>query len=430
MIRLFFALLLVGRLAAQQIPAKDRIVLVISLDGFPAYSLADPKLPVPMLRRLAREGAIAARMKTVNPTVTWPNHTTLVTGVAPAKHSVIYNGMAERDAEGTPVKVEPWRDKAEMVKVETVYDAAHAAGLTTAQMDWVAIYRAPTITWSFAEVPSPDGRTEQEMIAADLIGEKDVAEFRKGNITWRDEIWTKAAIHLIQKHRPNLMLLHLLNTDSMHHSYGPRTLAGNTALALADARVGEIHRALETAKLLDRTTFVIVSDHGFKTVKQNIHPNVLLKKMGLEQRVAMVPEGGTAMLYVRSQDVVQRLRTGFAGLEGVARVIGPEDYASLGLPAWSRASAVPDLVLAAKDGYSFSGGADGEVIVPVKSPQGAHGYLNSDPEMDAIFVASGYGIRPGTKLDEISNLDVAPTVAALLGVKLKAADGKPLPILK
>src|ERR1700760_4759988 len=60
---------------------KDRVVVVISLDGFPAYALKDPRLPIRTLRKLASEGAVAESMQPINPTVTWPNHTAIVTGV-------------------------------------------------------------------------------------------------------------------------------------------------------------------------------------------------------------------------------------------------------------------------------------------------------------------------------------------------------------
>jgi predicted AlkP superfamily pyrophosphatase or phosphodiesterase len=75
------------------IPAKDRIVVVISLDGFPAYAFEDPTLPTPTLWRLAREGAMAGGMRVSNPSVTWPNHTSMVTGVRPEKHGVLFNGL-------------------------------------------------------------------------------------------------------------------------------------------------------------------------------------------------------------------------------------------------------------------------------------------------------------------------------------------------
>ena len=87
---------------------------------------------------LAARGAVAKGMRSVNPTVTWPNHTSIVTGVTPAKHGVLFNGMLIRDP-GVPPRVEPWRDKKEMVRAPTLYDVAHEAGMTTAQVDCVAI---------------------------------------------------------------------------------------------------------------------------------------------------------------------------------------------------------------------------------------------------------------------------------------------------
>src|SRR5947199_10860059 len=93
---------------AQPMGDRTRHVIVISLDGFPASVLRDPKLPFPVLRKLMREGASAAGMKPVNPTVTWPNHTAMVTGVNTARHGVIYNGLPVRGGEGQPVRVEPW----------------------------------------------------------------------------------------------------------------------------------------------------------------------------------------------------------------------------------------------------------------------------------------------------------------------------------
>src|SRR5215217_5960314 len=75
---------------------KDRQVIVISIDGFPAFSFDDPNISLPTIKRLAKEGAIAQGMQTVNPAVTWPNHTAMVTGVPPARHGVLFNGMPIR----------------------------------------------------------------------------------------------------------------------------------------------------------------------------------------------------------------------------------------------------------------------------------------------------------------------------------------------
>src|SRR4029077_17064198 len=114
---------------------RERIVVVISLDGLPAYALQDARLPIPTLRKLAREGAVADSMQPVNPTVTWPNHTAIVTGVDTSEHQVLFNGILTRPATNARREIEPWRDKDVLVHSPTIYDAAHDAGLTTAQVD-------------------------------------------------------------------------------------------------------------------------------------------------------------------------------------------------------------------------------------------------------------------------------------------------------
>ena len=103
--------------------------MLISLDGFPAYLWRDETIPLPNLRRLAAEGAVADAMTISNPAITWPNHTTLVTGVPPQKHGVLYNGLVVRGGPGKPNAIEPWVDKSRLVRVPTVYDAAFNAGL-------------------------------------------------------------------------------------------------------------------------------------------------------------------------------------------------------------------------------------------------------------------------------------------------------------
>lgn len=107
-------------------------VIVISLDGFPAFALDGPKLPIPTLRKLMANG-VSGPMTAINPTVTWPNHTTMVTGVRADQHGLLANGTITRTGAWPPVKVDPLVAKTKMVHVPTVYDAAHQAGLTTAQ---------------------------------------------------------------------------------------------------------------------------------------------------------------------------------------------------------------------------------------------------------------------------------------------------------
>lgn len=429
--RLLLALVFTFSLAAAE---KNRHVIVVSLDGFATHTLRDPAVPFPVLRKMMAEGASAEAMIPINPTVTWPNHTAIVSGVNAATHGVIYNGLPVRPGIGKALKTEPWVPKTELVQAKTVYDAAHAAGLTTAEVDWVAIYKPPTVTWAFPEIPSREGAIEQEMLKAGALTEDDLNGWSKANILQRDEIWTRAAVHIIEKHKPNLLMYHLLATDSTQHSYGTKSLAANAALVLADRQLQKILDAVDRAGIKDRTTIFVVSDHGFKTYHHLIHPNALLKQKGLLRNPDdndgwVVPEGGTAHVYVtreeKRKEVLDAFRT---AIPGMTQVISPDEYAKWGYPKVTPNGRMADLVLAAANDYAFDGAFDGAVStdIPAGAARGAHGYLNSDPDMQAILVASGAGIKRGVKTPSKPNVDVAATIAKLLGVDLKGIEGKPL----
>ena len=419
-------------------PAQGRHVVVISIDGFPASILRDPNLPFTTLRRMAREGAIAEGMTPVNPTVTWPNHTAMITGVGPAGHGVLYNGLVVRGGDGKSLKIEPWVDKKELVLAPTVADVARDAGLTTAEVDWVAIYPTSSVTWAFPEQPKLDQAEVKEMIAKGVVTEEEIRNWPRTAINIHDDLWIRAAEHLIEAHKPNLLLLHTLTTDSTHHSYGPNSLAGNTALILADRQVARVLAAIDRAGIRDTTTVLVVSDHGFKGYRKVIHANAILRQKGLLRDAGdcdawTISEGGTAMVYVTREskraETVKAMQEAFRGVPGIARVIPPEEFEAAGYPKWTPGGRMSDLVLAAEPGYAFDGAitaAAPVTDVPAGANPGAHGYLNSDPDLQEILVAWGAGIRPGVKIGLVPNVNVAPTIARLLGLTWPAGKGQAL----
>ncbi len=416
--------------AFAQTPARERMVIVISLDGFPAFALDDPKLPVPTLRQLIKDGT-ATRMTGVNPTVTWPNHTAMVTGVRSDETGLLANGTIVRTGGWPPVKVEPMLDKEQMVHVPTVYDAAHQAGLTTAQVDWVAVNKAPGITWNFNEWATADGPLEQEMIRKGVLTSADLENFTKSNILFRDQTWTTAATYLIREHKPNLLLVHFLSLDSVHHTYGPGSLAAASAIAFLDGCVARIVDAVRASGMTDRTTFLVVSDHGFRKYTKQVNPGVALAAAGLGEQVFVLPEGGSAYVYFDSAKAAELgpvVKKALENVEGLDRIVGPDGFAAMGLPQPDRDPQMYQLLLTARDGYSFIGATGGPVTSATLQQAGSHGYPASDPAMDPVFIASGYGVRPGARLGRIQNIDVASTIAELLGVALPNAKGKPVPI--
>lgn len=420
--------------AARQGP----IVVLVTLDGFPARALRDPRLPMPTLRKLEAEGAHADAMQPINPTITWPNHTTLITGVQAAVHHVMANGLITFPADGGKPKVKPWVDKDRLVHAQTLYDAVAAKGMSAGQVDWVAIYGAHDVRWQFAEVPNPTGPIARDLEAQGLVTRQQLASFDDSSPAWRDEIWTDAAVDILTRHTPNLLLVHLLQTDTLQHHYGALSPAAYAAYAYADTRLARLVAAARKAGILDRVTFIVASDHGFADYTHAIRPNAVLARMGLlhkqhgeyRGKVWVVPDGGEALLYIHDTPqraaLTARLKKRFAQVPGVAHVYTGAEAGQLGIPAPGSTDQAPDLYLAAKPGYAFVGGATGAVVRCVKPARGAHGYLNSDPDMQAIFIASGAHIRRGVDLGRISNLQVAPTIAKLLGVSLPAATRPPL----
>jgi predicted AlkP superfamily pyrophosphatase or phosphodiesterase len=427
---------------------RDRHVIVVSLDGLAAYLVDDPKAPLPTIRALARSGTIVeGGMKVSNPSVTWPNHTTLVTGVRPEKHGVLANGVLVRGGIGSPTKVDPKRDQQDLVRVPTIVDLAHAAGLTTGEINWPCTRGSKSFDDSFPDVPDnllhTTPRLRAELVAQGLLTDETDAAFKENSSVGRDLVWTEAACHLIRERKPNLLLVHLLNVDGTHHTLGAQTAAGYTANAYADMCLSRIVGAIDEAGIRDQTTLIVLSDHGFTSTPKALRPNVLLRQKELlkeaagkltEARVHVIPEGGIGLVYCTNPGEAeadrQRVKELFTGQEGIADVVLPDRFAEYGLPQPREYEQAPDAVLVAKDGYAISGSVEGETFVTsnteAKTALGSHGFISTSKKMNALCVLSGKGIRRGGKLEHVENIDVAPTIAKLLGIEGLSADGKPL----
>lgn len=418
---------------------KGPIVVLITIDGFPARALKDPRLPMPTLRMMEANGAHADAMQPINPTVTWPNHTTLITGVNASEHHVMANGLITFPADGGVPKVKPWVPKDELVHARTLYDAAAEKGMTTGQVDWVAIYGAKNVRWQFGERPSVESPIAKDLMAQKLVTQDEIATFgQNSSPAWRDEIWTDAAIDILTKHTPNLLLFHLLQTDTLQHEYGPLTPAAYAAYGYADHCIARVVNAVRAAGLLDRTTFILASDHGFSSYTHTIHADVGLVQQGLltmqdgsyRGRVQIQPEGGEASLYIRDASaraaLVPKLKAYFENVPGVAGVYTNKEAQKLGIPLLGSTDQAPDLYLAAKQGYAFAGGTEGPIVADVMPARGAHGYLNTNSDMEALFIIWGPHIHPGINLGSITNLRVAPTIANILGISFPEAKQAPL----
>ena len=429
-------------------PASDRIVVLISVDGLAHYYFDDPKAEMPTIRQLAAEGARAEKMKCSMPTVTWPNHTTLVTGVNPGRHGVIGNSYFDR-AKGAVVSLipDPLFNKDEIVKTPTIYDVAKAAGLKTAAIIWPASRGAQTLDWTVPDVFTDElfqkyGTPSMlaEFKTAGIPYEKQGEWCKTGKGEDRDRMYARMLDFVVRTHRPNVALLHLVEVDHVEHAKGPQSPEAYAAVKFADERVREVWEELQKS-FPGKATLIVSSDHGFFPYQQQIQPNVLLRKEGLLTaegtkitggQVRSVGQGGATFLYVLDQanrdGLIARLADKFKDVEGVELVITPKDFGKYGLVDPQKDSRMADVVLSAKKGYSFSDSLAGDLLVTPKTEdvKGTHGY---DPNQDGLhgtFVAWGAGIKAGSKLGTINNTDVAPTMAALLGLKMPDPDGQVL----
>jgi predicted AlkP superfamily pyrophosphatase or phosphodiesterase len=434
-------------LSAADAPVKH--VVLVSIDGLAASYLDDPRAELPTLRMLAKRGASAKGMITSFPSVTWPSHTSLVTGVQPAKHGVIGNSVLNRKLGRVVTYIgDPELTKDEAIKVPTLYDAAHEAGLKCGSVIWPCCTDAQSLTWVIPDAGKPElhakyttpGFVEELGKARIDISKLGQWGWSKDRSTERDLLYTKVANYLVKDKQANLVLVHLITPDGVEHAYGPHTPEAYKAVNESDQRIAEIWQTLQEPPLAGKSALFVVSDHGFAPYEKFIRPNVMLKDLGLviadrdnnvtRRRAWCVAQGGSAFIYALDDRARSRiadvLKVELAKLEGVAAVVGPAGFAKLGLPTADTNVEAPDLVLLTRPGYSFNDALTGEAVGGAGGLKGSHGHDPQPAYMHATFIAAGAGIKPGVLLEQINNVDVAPTIARLMGFKLEDVDGRVL----
>lgn len=426
----------------QQRADAQRHVVVISIDGVPTDYLWNEGIPLPTIRRLARNGVWAKAMVPSTPTKTWAMHTTLVTGVHPDSHRVLTNGRFT-EIDGRRFASRNDLDRDQLTTQSTVYDRAHEAGLRTAGINWPVTRDAETLDDNFPDSPktlphiTPQLRTE--LIDLGLLADSANADYPFASPTDADYTWTSAATHLIKNRTPDLLLFHLLNVDTIHHRRGVFSWPAYTAMSYADTQVQRILDALDAAGIRDQTSIFVVSDHGLVNHDATVRPNILLRKAGLleagadstveQARVHVMENGGSAMVFATEQAEegdLERARSILEDAEGIRRVVGPDTYDEYDLPAPEEEPRMGDLFLDAAPGYAFGNAAKGDYLVPVDGPSAKHGYSNKLSGMNTLFVASGDGIRSRDTLDTVGMRSIAPTIARLLDLKMKSANGRVL----
>jgi len=430
----------VQKSAAQEQPAA--LLVVISVDGLrPDYvTAADAHgAKIPNLRRMLKEGTYADGVTGVIPTVTYPSHTTLMTGVWPETHGI----WANTTFDPLQKNYQGWYWYAEDIRVKTLWDAAAEAGRTTAAVQWPVTVGAK-ITWNIPEfwrAGTPEDMKLIRVVATKGLLDEAAAEigpFRGGIDTSGegDEVRGKYAEWILEKKKPGLLILHLTALDHVEHETTPFSAESMAVLEGIDAVIGKVRGTAERVAP-GRTIFAVVSDHGFVKYDQQVNLVAAFR----EARLFTVNEkgtltdweatpwetGGSAAIVLKNpkdQTVLAKTRELLAKLSadpanGIDRVLEADELHKRG--GYPNASFFVSL----KPGWRTGSAMMGPVVTPVK-PGGTHGELPDLPDLRAAFFLVGPGVPSGKDLGLIDMRDIAPTLAKEAGLGLPGAEGKPL----
>ncbi|MCO4763276.1 MAG: alkaline phosphatase family protein [Myxococcales bacterium] len=404
----------------------------VSIDGLSWSRLRRSKLPLPHLRKLITHG-VSGPLLSVYPSQTWPAHASLLTGSWPARHGVVGNHLWSRKRRKV---VHAWQlPQGELMKGDTLFDASNRQGVKTANVFWPNTARAKGLNWNLPEVygwsafhrwASPG--VLKELQRAGLPSDRITRISHEESFEF-DSFATDAALHVMKRHRPGLLMVHLLSVDMLSHRYGPDSRPADWALALCDRYLGQLLAGWREA---GGGGVVIVSDHGFTQVTDGIGHRLVLRAAKLTKReraaVHVVANGHNLYLYA---DPTAHGTAGLARLRDHLRKDKRLDVwqtaaqmKALHLGDPGKLPWLPDAIAMMKPGVLIWGTRSAR---RERKPvwRGNHGHLPETPGLDGAFIASGPGFRPGTHIDQLRAVDVAPTLARHYGWPLRGThDGQ------
>jgi predicted AlkP superfamily pyrophosphatase or phosphodiesterase len=429
---------------AKKAPPVAPLVMLISVDGMKPEAVIDAQkfgLKVPNLRAFMTDGAYASGVRGVLPTLTYPSHTTLLTGASPAIHGIYANTTFDpqlRNDKG-------WYWYAEDIKVSTLWDAAAMAHLETANVYW-PVSVAAKITYNLPQIwragTNDDLKLQRALSTPGLEKELSpgLGRYPGGmeETVADDEIRARFAIRLLEKKRPKFFTVYLTGLDTEEHLSGPFSQKSNATLERLDAVVGSLREAAEKAAP-GKATICVVSDHGFAAVEHDVNLYAAFREAGLLDvdkdnkitgwKATLWPAGGSAAVMLANpadDEVRERVK---ALLERLAAdpANGIEHILSREQVLWNRGFPNAAYLVAFRTGYEMAYGLS-PPLVTNPSNLGMHGYPPDRPEMRSSFFIVGPQVAKGKSLGEIDMRQIAPTLAAILHVRLPGAELEALAI--
>ncbi|WIA56171.1 ectonucleotide pyrophosphatase/phosphodiesterase [Sphingobium sp. WTD-1] len=439
------ALLASALLAITPLPALAEPVLLISIDGLrPGDVLEADKrgLALPNLRRFLTDGAHASGVTGVLPTLTYPSHTTLMTGVSPGKHGIVSNNSFD------PMQINQggWYWYAQDVKVPMLWDAAAKAGLSTGNVHWPVSVAARGVRWNLPQIWRTGHADDAQLLdALATPGLKAELERAVGQpyamgideSLSGDQNRGRFATALIAAHQPDFLTVYLTALDHEQHGSGPDTPAAKAVLEKIDAIVGDLIAAERKAH--PDALIALVSDHGFEATHSGLNLfrpfiDAGLITLGADGKVASwqampwIGGGSAAIMLARPDDQmladkVKALLDKLAAnpANGIDRIVDRAAMAKLG------GNPQASFTINLKPGFvtDIFRGANAPLVAstPVK---GMHGYFPGPANLRATFMAMGPGVKPGKDLGLIDMRAIAPTLAKAMGASLPDAEAAPI----
>lgn len=432
--------------AKSKLPKLTSHLVLISISGLRADDVNDAerlRLAIPTIQALRLKGSYAAGVESVYPSQSKPAHVSIVTGVLPADHGITSDFPFN---EQTGVQSTKPHLSSTEIKADTLWEAAKREGLTTAAISY-PVTASAAIDFMLPETGEEKGNHNSnppdlmnEILHA-LKAESEILPLKSKpeNLVHqtRDDFKAEAAAYLIDKYRPNLLLINFTSLDLAQKRFGIRSTETKAVMALIDTLIQKIVSATSLAKPADETTFLIVSDHGSSQIEREFRPNVLLAKKGFlttdEQgnvkswrAIIQSFEGSAAVFFKNPQDesTTQEVEKIFRELEKdsdnpIWRITSRHDGTRLGVDP--RAA----FYLDAAPRYKISSRANGSATAKTEE-LAAHGYLPSRAEMRATLIFAGKGIKANQRIEYTRLIDIAPTVGRLLGFEMKSARGRVL----
>jgi predicted AlkP superfamily pyrophosphatase or phosphodiesterase len=431
-------LFICSQAAAANDPAHAPLVLLISVDGMKPEAVLDAQshgLKVPNLRGFMTDGLYAGSVRGVLPTLTYPSHTTLLTGASPAKHGIFDNTTFDpllRNARG-------WYWYAEDIKSPTLWDAAAAAHLKTANVYWPVSVGA-NITYNLPQIwragTDDDLKLQRALSTAGLEQElsAELGRYPGGmeETVAEDEVRARFAIRILEKKHPSFMTVYLTGLDTEEHLSGPFSSKSNETLERLDAVVGSLRAAAEKAAP-GRATVCVVSDHGFAAIEHDVNLYAAFREAGLfsvdqdnkvtDWKAMLWPAGGSAAVMLadpKDEQVRLQVKTLLEKLandpaNGIDHIwTRDEIQRGRGFPQAA-------FLVSLKIGYEMAYGLSLPLIAK-PSNLGMHGYVPERAEMRSAFFIVGPQVAKGRSVGEIDMRQIAPTIAKILQVRLSGAE--------